>query len=129
MNPIWVAAIISFLTGLFGYFIARFWVRPIGLYRRHKRRLALDLTAYAAALDQSEIPSRNNESLRSARKAFDDLLGVFHDELPHWYRLVLVRRLESPLAASQPLLALSNIRNPEHAAKRLEEVRKAMRME
>jgi hypothetical protein len=129
MNPIWVSAIVSFLAGLFGYFIARFWVRPIGLYRRHKRRLALDLADYATALGQSETPSRSNESLRSARKAYDELLSVFHDELPHWYRLVLVRRLESPLAASQPLLALANIRNPEHAATRLKEVRKALRLE
>jgi hypothetical protein len=132
MNPLWVAALISFLAGLFGYVIARYWLRPIGLYRRHKRRLAQDLEFYAAALNQggarvSDDP-RVLARLQTARRSLRDLLSTYDSELPHWYRLVLAKRSESPTAASQPLMTLANIRNPEHAAKRLQQVRQALRI-
>jgi hypothetical protein len=133
MNPLWVAALISFLAGLLGYIIARYWLRPIGLYRKHKRRLALDLEFYAVALSRSGPRAIEDQRvlarLQSARKALSDLLSAYDNELPHWYRLVLAKRSESPVAASQPLMALANIRNPEHAAKRLKEVRQILRIE
>jgi hypothetical protein len=128
-----MAALISFVAGLFGYIIARYWVRPIGLYHRHKRRLALDLEFYAGALNRAgarEIVDQSAQArLQSARKALGDLLSAYDGELPQWYRLVLARRSESPMAANQPLMALANIRNPEHAAKRLNEVLRALRIE
>jgi hypothetical protein len=133
MNSLLTAAVISFLAGLFGYIIARYWLRPIGLYRRHKRRLATDLSEYAAFLSRQgargcEDPEAQLR-LRSARQTFQDLLTVYEAELPRWYRLVLANRKESPAEATPPLMALIRIRHPEHAAKRLIEVRKALNIE
>ncbi len=132
MNPLHVAAAISFLTGMLGYIIARFWVRPIGQYRRQKYCLKTELDHFESLLNQydfrtwKETPA--TECLQLARKAVSQMTQVYSSELPYWYKLVLGRRGEVPLEATAPVLALTNIRHPEHARIRLQQVRKALQL-
>ncbi|MDH3875590.1 MAG: hypothetical protein OET07_15720, partial [Desulfobacteraceae bacterium] len=60
MEPIYVAAFISFVVGLFGYIMVRFWILPIGRYIKVKSRFASDLSVFLDML-QAEQP-RNSEN-------------------------------------------------------------------
>jgi peptidoglycan/xylan/chitin deacetylase (PgdA/CDA1 family) len=130
MNTLHVAAAISFLAGIFGYIIARYWVHPIGRYNRQKKCLQKELDHFELMLNQHNLntwkETRASERLQSARQAVNQMTQVYTSELPYWYKLVLGRRGEIPLNAAAPVLALSNIRHPEHARIRLQQVRRAL---
>ena len=130
MNPMLFAAAISFIIGMLGYIIARFWVRPIGHYNRQKSSLKSELEHFETLLNRYDQQTWKKSSaknrLQSARKAASRMVDVYTSELPYWYKLVLGRRGESPLNATAPILALANIRHPEHARIRLQQVRKAL---
>ena len=130
MNSLYAAATISFLAGLFGYFIARFWLRPIGQYKRQKYCLKNELDHFESLLNRYDLQTWREPAapkrLQLARSAVNRMAQVYTSELPYWYKLVLGRRGEVPLNATAPVLALSNIRHPEHARIRLQQVRKAL---
>lgn len=130
MNPLLIAAAISFLVGMLGYIIVRFWVRPIGQYKKQKSFLKRELDHFESLLNRYDAKtwkeSGAQELLQSARKAATQMIDVYTTDLPYWYKLVLGRRGEAPLKATAPVLALGNIRHPEHARIRLKQVRKAL---
>lgn len=130
MNSMLVAASGSFLAGMLGYIIARFWVRPIGQYKKQKHSVKSELDHFESLLNRHEIQTwtqtKASDRLLSARRAATLMAEVYTAELPYWYKLVLGRRGEAPLKATAPILALSNIRHPDHARIRLEQVRKAL---
>lgn len=127
-----IAASCSFLAGMLGYIIARLWVRPIGQYKRHKHSLKSELDHFESLLDRHDIQTWAQttapDRLKSARKAATLMAEVYTADLPYWYKLVLGRRGEAPLEATAPILALANIRHPEHARLRMQQVRKALQL-
>jgi len=132
MNSMHFAATFSFLVGVLGYIITRFWLRPIGQYKKQKHSLKNELDLFEGLLDQYDIQTWKEATaldlLQSVRKAAAVMTEVYTTELPYWYKLVLGRRGEAPIKAAAPILALSNIRHPEHARIRLQQVRKALQI-
>lgn len=132
MNLMHFAATFSFLVGVLGYIIARFWLRPIGQYKKQKHSLKNKLDLFEGLLDRYDIQTWKETTaldlLQSVRKAATVMTEVYTMELPYWYKLVLGRRGEAPIEAAAPILALSNIRHPEHARIRLQQVRKALQI-
>ncbi len=132
MEPIYIVAFISFLVGVFGYIITQFWIRPISRYREVKHRIASDLKWYLEA-QKNEIkdkidPEQIGGRVEIIRSHCAELTDCFSDDLPHWYKLLLESRHESPIDASKHLLALANIRNSEHADRRLEKITNSLKI-
>jgi hypothetical protein len=133
MEPIYIVAIISFLLGVFGYIITQFWMRPILRYRKIKHRIASDLKWYLEAQGQ-EIKDKNAQKQFKAKGEIirgycTVLTDSFSDDLPHWYKLLLESRHESPMDASKHLMALANIRNAEHAQNRLNQITDSLNLQ
>ena len=132
MEPIYIAAIISFVIGVFGYIIVRFWVLPIGRYIRVKNHLTSDLRALLNMLPTEQ--SENTENIKindrqvSLRRYSSDLVSIFQDELPYWYRLYLNSKKEYPLEAAEFSMRLSNTRKSEHALKQVNEIKGFLRL-
>jgi hypothetical protein len=132
MEPMYIVAIISFLLGVFGYIITQFWIRPILRYRQIKDRIAADLKWYLEA-QKLEIKDKiAQEQFRAKveiiRGYCTALTDCFSYDLPPWYKLLLESRHESPIDASKHLMALANIRNVEHADRRLEKIKKSLQI-
>jgi hypothetical protein len=111
MNLYWIAGL-SFMVGVCGYIIVRFWIIPISRYRRAKTQLLHRLEAIVATLPpDAEEPkgSLGKKALRDLRRCGVNLVDLYIDELPHWYRLVLMTRGESPQKAADPILRLENM--------------------
>lgn len=129
---IYIAALISFILGLLGYIIIRFWILPIGRYSRIKRRLASDIGALLDML-QADRP-QNNEGAHiqdrgvSVRRHCSDLISIYQSELPYWYRLYLESKKERPLEASKFAMRLANTRKPEHALRQVNEIKRLLRI-
>jgi hypothetical protein len=125
MNPLIIVAAISFFVGMFGYVLFVFWLRPVTGYRKVKRRLVKDLNAGEVKADEKSAYSR--DSLRARKSAWKQhaaaMTAVYEERLPDWYKLTLTRRGESPRDAAKHLMALANIQNPQHAAKRIAEIK------
>ena len=132
MNSMHMALALSFLIGMMGYIIIHFWLRPIGQYKKQKHSLKKVLDRFESHLDQHDIQTWKETTaldlLQSARKAATVMVEVYTTKLPYWYKLVLGRRGEAPIKATGPILALANIRHPEHARIRLQQVRKALQI-
>jgi hypothetical protein len=132
MEPIYIASLISFIVGLLGYIIIRFWILPIGRYLTMKRRLASDIRALLDML-QTERP-RNIESSQiqdrgvSARRHNSELISIYQNELPYWYRLYLESKKERPLEASKFSMRLTNTRKQEHALRQANEIKRLLRI-
>ncbi|GAB6905502.1 conserved hypothetical protein [Desulfosarcina cetonica] len=123
-----IAAGASFVAGSLGYVIARLWVRPIVRYNITKRKLDHALKEYGSALDEaaaigSKQPAATDNSLRTARQHGMELVSCYTADLPHWYRLLLESRKESPADASGLLTNLSKIRDRGQLDHRIAEVR------
>lgn len=132
MEPIYVAALISFIAGLLGYIIIRFWILPIGRYLKIKGRLASD---FGALLDMLQAErSQNNEGVHiqdrgvSVRRHCSDLVSIYQNELPYWYRLHLESKKEQPLEAAKFSMRLANTRKPEHALRQANEIKRLLRI-
>ena len=127
-----IAAGASFVVGLLGYIIARFWIKPIARYNITKRKLNHELTQYLAQMTDTVGPekkkthSRGNETGRTARKHALNLVTYYGEDIPYWYRLLLDSRKESPTEALVLLTTLSKIRDPEQIIDRIDSVRKKM---
>ena len=130
MEPIYIAALISFILGLLGYIIIRFWILPIGRYLNIKGRLASDIGAFLDML-QAERP-QNKESSKiqdqgvSVRRHCSDLISIYQNELPYWYRLYLESKKERPLDASKFSMRLTNTRKQEHALRQVNEIKRLL---
>jgi len=112
--------------------LTQFWFRPILHYRRIKRRVASDLKWYAEShhfdYNNKLLSEKARDRIETVRRNSAELMACFNDDLPPWYRLLLVRRRESPAEASKHLMALSNIRNHAHAKMRLEKIKASLRL-
>jgi hypothetical protein len=116
--------ILSFLAGVFGYIIARFWIIPIRRYQRSKTELTTQLKEWWTKLPPE---SAQGQPARPGKKRLDILqrqsaaLVVLHDvDLPYWYRLVLMTRKESAQAASEALSGMQNVTSSGQARQLLE---------
>jgi hypothetical protein len=132
MEPIYVAALLSFITGLLGYIIIRFWILPIGRYLKIKSRLASDMGALLDMLQDDQ--SENNQGARikdrgaSIRRHCSDLVSIYQNDLPYWYRLNLESKKEKPLEAAKFSMRLANTRQPEHALQQVNEIKRLLRI-
>jgi hypothetical protein len=132
MEPIYIASLISFIVGLLSYIIIRFWILPIGRYLRIKGRLASDIVAFLEIL-QAKRP-RNKESSQiqdqgvSVRRHSSELISIYQNELPYWYRLYLESKKERPLEASKFSMRLANTRKQEHALRQANEIKRLLRI-
>jgi len=132
MEPIYVAAFISFVIGLFGYVIVRFWILPIGRYLRVKSRLASDMNALLDMLQAGQPRNTGNSHIQdrqvSLRRHSSDLVSIYQDELPYWYRLYLESKKEQSLEAAEISMRLSNTRKLEHAFRQADEIKTYLRL-
>ena len=113
MDPIYWAALFSFVAGASGYIIIRFWVIPIVRYNRVKRQLLKCLGHLFALLpeEDSAAPkgSLGKKRLKEMRRLMMKLVDLNDHDLPYWYRLVLVTRKESSRQASEVIMRLENL--------------------
>ena len=132
MEPIYVAAFISFVIGLFGYIVVRFWILPIGRYIRVKSRFASDLRALLDMLQAEQPRNTENSQIQdrqvSLRRYSSDLVSIYQDELPYWYRLYLESKKEQPFEAAESSMRLSNTRKLEHAFLQADEIKGFLRL-
>lgn len=126
MDPIYWAAIFSFVAGACGYIIVRFWVIPIGRYKRLKGRLTADLArmmeVLPAEVHASPKAFLSKKRLKEMRRTMMRLVELNNHDLPYWYRLVLVTRKESAEQASEVAMRLENLPTSGQARKCLEEI-------
>jgi len=132
MEPIYIAAIISFVIGVFGYIVVRFWVLPIGRYIRVKSHLTSDLRALLNMLPTEQPENKENSKIQdrqvSLRRHSSDLVSIYQNELPYWYRLYLKSKEERPLDAAEFSMRLSNTRKLEYALKQANEIKGFLRL-
>jgi hypothetical protein len=78
--------------------------------------------------------SRNNETSQiqnrgvSVRRHSSELISIYQNELPYWYRLYLESKKEQPLEASKFSMRLANTRNQEHALRQANEIKRLLRL-
>lgn len=132
MEPIYIAAIISFAVGLFGYIIIRFWLLPIIRYIRVKGRLAAVIRNLLYTLHTEALQHTQDEQIKgqqvSVRRHSSDLVSIYQNELPYWYRLYLESQKEKPLDAAESSMRLANTRKPEHAFRQADDIKHLLRL-
>ncbi|MBI5591270.1 MAG: hypothetical protein HY881_12385 [Deltaproteobacteria bacterium] len=128
MNNIIIAALIGFSLGATGYIVFRFWLLPIGRYQRIKDQIAESIRHHELKLSGENAFQLSPDQAESCRKQSVALTDAYYDDLPHWYRMVLTNRKESPDDASKNLLALSGIRDPDHARNRILNIKKSLNL-
>ena len=113
MDPIYWAALFSFLTGAIGYIIVRFWILPITRYKRVRRMLINMLADLFRTLpEEDDLPVKatlGKKRLREMRRLVTQLVDLNNHDLPYWYRLVLLSSKESALNASEAIMRLENL--------------------
>jgi len=121
-----IAAGASFVAGVIGYIIARFWVKPIVRYTITKRKIRRDLSNYLALIEMKESTNGNHSTamsgdvmLKKSRKNTIELASCYTEEIPYWYRLLLDSRGVSPVEASGLLTNLSKIRDKQQVKERI----------
>jgi hypothetical protein len=119
-KPIVWAALLSFLVGSFGYVLARLVIRPLLRYHVLKERVRRVTQA-----PDGPTPPQWQATLREYAGA---LTSCYNEQLPHWYRMALKKRNEAPLEAARHLMTLSNVSIPQHAARRADDVRRALKL-
>ena len=128
MNNIIIAALIGFSLGAMGYIVFRFWLLPIGRYQRIKDQITESIRHHELKLSSENAFQLSPDQSEICRKQSVSLTDAYYDDLPHWYRMVLTNRKESPDDASKSLLALSGIRNPDHARNRILNIKKSLNL-
>ncbi|MBU0769452.1 MAG: hypothetical protein KJ687_10205 [Proteobacteria bacterium] len=132
MEPIHVAASISFVIGIVGYIVVRFWILPIARYKRVKSRFASDIRALLEMLQAEQPRNTENSQIQdrqvSLRRCSSDLVSIYQDELPYWYRLYLESKKEQPFEAVESSMRLSNTRKLEHAFRQADEIKGFLRL-
>lgn len=128
MNTIIIGSLIGFSLGATGYIVFRFWLLPIRRYQRIKQQIVDLIHNHERKLTGENTFQLSADQSENCRKQSVALTDVYYDDLPHWYRLVLGNRKESPDEASKNLLALSSIRNPDHARNRIHNIKKNLNL-
>lgn len=132
MEPIYVAAIISFFIGLLGYIVVRFWIVPIGRYMRVKRSFASNIKVVLDMMQAESLQEAQNSTLQdrqaSLRRCSSEFISIYQDELPYWYRLYLESKKEQPLKAAEYSMRLSNTRQLKHAFKQADDIKGLLRL-
>ena len=108
MIELFIATSVSFFIGAMGYMITYYWIRPWRAYRRVKKQAAHFLSPLLSSSADNVRPDG-----KTLRQIASDLSDMYHDKIPLWYRLNLVRRGEDPVEAAKRLSALANTRNPD----------------
>ena len=133
MNPvIYAIAMVSFLIGSFGYVLVRFLVVPVVQYGWMRKKIARLLAEHRTGAGQTPSKSGNKggSAGKRMRRLSDELTTCYTDHLPRWYRLYIEdRRGQSPLDAARILMALSNTRDPAHAAGQIERIRRCLKLD
>lgn len=128
MHSLILASLIGFSLGATGYIVFRFWLLPIRRYQRIKGQIAESIGHHALKLSSGESFQLSPDQSEIFRKQSVWLTDAYYDDLPQWYRMVLANRKESPDDASKNLLALSGIRNPDHARNRIHNIKKSLNL-
>ncbi len=124
-SPVGIAAILSFFIGSFGYVIARMWVQPLWRYRLLKSRVRTLMDAVENLPDVADTQALPGQKIR---KTAAKLADCYNKTLPQWYQLMLSNRNELPDTAVADLMALANVKNRQHATKRIANVRLALKI-
>ena len=125
MKLIYAPAAVSFVLGASSYIIVRFWVLPIHRYRRRKQAVAVTLSRYPGVRKEA-APAPDLAS--TLRKQAADLSDAFELEVPHWYRMLLGSREESPVEAARLLMKLANTSNADHVEKQIGRIKKCLKL-
>ena len=132
MEPIYVVAIISFVSGSLGYIILQFWIRPILGYRKIKHKVTLAIKSYYKSKNNENIGEKIKSQMKKWNKENKQnsvkLSASYNENLPNWYKMLLESRGESPIDASKHLMILSNTRNQDHAEKHIEEIKNYLKI-
>jgi hypothetical protein len=124
-SPVGIAAILSFFISSFGYVIIKMWAQPLIQYRLLKSRVRALLDSAENLMDESETAAFPAADIRKTAAKLSD---CYSKTLPQWYQLMLSNRNESPDAAVADLMALANVKNRQHAPKRIAKVRAALQL-
>ncbi|WP_373500378.1 hypothetical protein [Desulfococcus sp.] len=132
MKLIYFSAFVSFVLGASSYIIVRYWVLPIGRYQTRKRAVEGLLPRYRAAR-AGEAPEGSDgmtvaDYSKALRKQADLLSDSFDLDLPHWYRMLLGNRQESPVEAARLLMTLANTRHADHINQQIGRIRAALKL-
>jgi hypothetical protein len=79
-------------------------------------------------------PSRNTKNSQikdrqvSLRRHSSNLVSIYQEELPYWYRLYLESKKEKPLEAAESSMRLSNTSKSEHAFRQADEIKGFLRL-
>ncbi len=129
METLIIPVLISFFMGLFGYFIARFWILPIGRYRRIKQQIAASLKQREALVDRGRRQVNKTRTAGTVLRTHAiQLNNAYHGDLPHWYKILLHNRGESPEKAAKNLMALPGIHDPAHTHRRIAHIRENLNL-
>jgi hypothetical protein len=130
MEPIYIASLASFMVGLFGYIIVRFWILPIGRYVKVKGRLASDINVLLDISRAAGLQNNDDTKMQARRNAVDrlcqDLAAIYQNDLPYWYRLYLESKKEQPIEAVQYSMRLVNTREQEHVLRQANEIKQLL---
>lgn len=119
-HPLFLASLVSFFLGSFGYILIQMWLRPVLRYRRAKRLTSSDLKKMDE-MDPTRLDAAS-ELKKQLRQHSDRLSRTYHETLPTWYQLLLKKRNEDPIQAATILMKLANTRNREHAGRQIEQI-------
>lgn len=126
-----IVVLISILSGAGGYLITTFWFQPILRYREIKHNVFSDLIFYANAINSdgmNEVMKDRMEKRIEANRRHSAALYACYKDLPIWYRKWLERSGEDPVSAASDLLGLSNTFEFDSAEKRLEKIKKNLKI-
>ncbi|MFH0729818.1 MAG: hypothetical protein V2B19_26190 [Pseudomonadota bacterium] len=124
-HPLFIASIISFFLGSFGYILVRLWLRPVMRYHRAKHEIQLELDHFGIA---DSVRDKTSEVSKNLRRHADTLTSVYYDALPYWYRLLLEKREENPIEAATLLMRLANTRAPNHTRQQREKIKAFLKL-
>lgn len=128
MEPIYIASGASFMAGLFGYIIVRFWILPIRRYVKIKGRLASDLKLLLEAPPATEAPPNDRDRKREVGRLCSDLAAIYQNDLPYWYQLYLTSKQEQPLEAVPHSMRLVKTREQEHVCHQANAIKQFLRL-
>ena len=127
MEPIYIASIISFIVGALAYVIIQFWIRPILQFKKIKKKILLELETFNNATISISKGSNPDRS-KLLRKYSIELSDCYNIELPHWYKLLLNSREESPIEASKCLMTLTGVNSRKDAEKHIYKIKNYMKL-
>lgn len=132
MKLIYFAAFVSFVLGASSYIIIRYWVIPIGRYQTRKKAVEGLLPRYrtvrAGTVPEGSDGMTVEDYSKALRKQAALLSDSFDLDLPHWYRMLLDSRKESPIEAASLLMTLANTRHPDHMDQQIGRITAALKL-